>query len=265
MEICCAQIASVFEEPDTSLAKAENAVQIAVESGADLVVFPEQFPTGWDPVSTLFSEGPDGPIARQWCRIACEYGAWIVGSHREEDRSGMRNSAFLVAPDGMIKARYAKLHLFSHDGEDQVYIAGDDLVTFSCSGVEIGLAICYDLRFPELFRRYAEKGAECMVVPAAWPCRRLNHFHLFVRARAVENQFFVAGVCTTGSNPVDQYCGGSLVVGPDGEILCKAGEEESLISATIDTDMLKRYRRQFPVQKDIRHDLFLNKDTLKQH
>ena len=256
MEICCAQLASVFEDPDAGLAKAGEAVQEAVGLGADLVIFPEQFSTGWDPGSTLFAEAEDGPIASGWSRIADEHGAWIVGSHREMSRLGVRNTALLVAPDGSIHARYAKIHLFSPGGEDQLYVPGDDLVVTTCAGVKIGFAICYDLRFPGLFRRYADVGAECMIVPAAWPCSRLKHFNLFVRARAVENQLFVAGVCTTGTTSVDHYCGGSCIVDPTGEVLCRGGEGEALISAPVDPDMVHRCRSLFPVQKDARYDLY---------
>ncbi|MDO8842586.1 nitrilase-related carbon-nitrogen hydrolase [Methanocalculus sp.] len=257
MEICCAQLASVFEDPDAGLKKANKAVQAAVELGADLIIFPEQFPTGWDPSSSLFAEGEDGPIARRWCRIGEEHGAWIVGSHREVGKSGIKNTALLISPDGSIHARYAKMHLFSPGGENLVYRPGDDLVVGTCAGVSIGLAICYDLRFPELFRRYADRGVECIVVPAAWPCSRLNHFDLFIRARAVENQFFVAGVCTTGITPIDRYCGGSLIVDPTGETLCRGGEDEALISAPIDPNLVHRSRSLFPVQKDARRDLYM--------
>jgi predicted amidohydrolase len=257
MEICSAQLASVFENPDASLKKADEAVQEAVRSGADLIIFPEQFPTGWDPASSLFAEGEDGPIARRWCRIGEEHGAWIVGSHREVSGAGLKNTALLIGPDGSIHARYAKVHLFSPGGEDCRYLPGDDLVVTSCAGLSIGLAICYDLRFPELFRRYADAGVDCMIIPAAWPCSRLNHFDLFIRARAVENQFFVAGVNTTGVTSVDQYCGGSLLVDPTGDILCRGGEGEALIPAPIDRDLVQRTRRLFPVQKDTRRDLYM--------
>lgn len=255
MNICCAQLGSVFEKPAASLARAEDAVQKAVAYGSDLIVFPEQFPTGWDPASSLSAEGREGPIAREWCRIAEEYGAWIVGSHRERSGESLRNTALLIGADGQVHARYSKLHLFSPSGENRLYSMGEAPVISSCHGISIGLAICYDLRFPELFRRYADEGAECIIVPAAWPCSRLKHFGLFLQSRAVENQFFIAGVCTTGTTPVDRYCGGSMIIDPMGEILCRAGENEALISAVIDPAVVHECRALFPVQKDRRRDI----------
>ncbi|MCQ1539358.1 carbon-nitrogen family hydrolase [Methanocalculus taiwanensis] len=255
MDICCAQLGSVFEKPAANLARAEDAVKKAVAYGSDLIVFPEQYPTGWDPASSLSAEGREGPIAMEWCRIAEEYGAWIVGSHREQYGEKLLNTALLIGHDGVIHARYSKLHLFSPSGEDRLYSKGDAPVVFSCHGVSIGLAICYDLRFPELFRRYADVGAECIIVPAAWPCSRLKHFNLFLQSRAIENQFYVAGICSTGRTPVDHYCGGSMIVDPRGEILCRAGEDEALISAVIDPAVVHESRRLFPILKDRRQDI----------
>jgi len=261
MEICCAQLSSVREDPDASLAKADDAVSEAVCRGADLIVFPEQFPTGWDPMSVLHAEGDDGPIISGWRRIAEEYGAWIAGSHRERSEKGIRNATLLIDPDGHLQARYAKIHLFTPGGEGEQYTAGDEFVVRDVAGIRVGCAICYDLRFPELFRRYADLGAECMVVPAAWPCSRLDHFHLFARARAVENQFYLAAVCTTGRTPVDDYCGGSCIVDPAGEVISRAGEGESLISAPISSDQIRQVRDAFPVQRDVRRDLYMDQSS----
>jgi len=261
MEVCLAQLASVIDDPDASLQKADDAVSEAVCRGADLIVFPEQFATGWDPGSIRHAEGDDGPIISGWRRIAEEYGAWIAGSHREVSDGGVRNTTLLIDPDGTLKGRYAKIHLFTPGGEGEQYTAGDTFVICDVAGIRVGCAICYDLRFPELFRRYADRGAECMIVPAAWPCSRLDHFHLFARARAVENQFYLAAVCATGRTPVDTYCGGSCIVDPTGEVISRAGDGEALISAPISSDQIQQVREAFPMQRDLRRDIYMDRTS----
>ncbi len=255
VKICCAQLGSILEAPDTNLAVADDAVRSAVASGADLVLFPEQYATGWDPSSTKHAEEDGGPIESAWCRIAEEHGVWVVGSQRTHSSEGFTNTALIAAPDGSVHARYAKTHLFRYAGEDQQYIPGDRLSVCSCDGLVVGLAICYDLRFPKLFRRYADLGVECMLVPAAWPCSRIDIFTLFLHARAVENQYYVAGVSPTGTNPIDQYCGRSAIVDPLGKTLCSAGEGEVCIRADVDADYVAKVRRRFPFHDDARYDL----------
>ncbi len=255
VKICCAQLGSVPEAPDTNLARADNAIRSAVASGADLVLFPEQYATGWDPASTKYAEEEGGPIESGWCRIAEKHGVWVVGSQRRQSPDGIRNTALIAAPDGSVHARYAKTHLFRYAGEDQLYVPGDRLSICSCDGLMVGLAICYDLRFPELFRRYADLGVECVLVPAAWPCSRIDIFTLFLHARAVENQYYVAGVSPTGRNPVDHYCGRSAIVDPLGKTLSSAGGDEACIVAEVDADYVSSVRRRFPFQDDARYDL----------
>lgn len=257
VKICCAQLGSISEAPDANLQRADEVVRRAVASGADLVLFPELFATGWDPASTNFAEEEDGPIERAWCRIAEEHGVWVVGSQRTQSPDGVRNTAFITAPDGSVHARYAKTHLFGYADEDQQYIPGDRLPVCSCDGLVVGLAICYDLRFPELFRRYADLGVECMLVPAAWPCSRIDIFTLFLHARAVENQYYVAGVSPSGTNAVDHYCGRSAIVDPLGTTLTSAGEGEECIVAEVDPDYVRSVRRRFPFQDDARYDLMV--------
>ena len=255
VKICCAQLGSVPEAPDTNLARADDAIRSAVASGADLVLFPEQYATGWDPSSTKYAEEKGGPIESAWCQMAEDHGVWIVGSQRTQSPDGIRNTALIAAPDGSVHARYAKTHLFRYAGEDQHFVPGDRLSACSCDGLMVGLAICYDLRFPELFRRYADLGVECMLVPAAWPCSRIDIFTLFLQARAVENQYYVAGVSPTGTNPIDHYCGRSAIADPLGKTLCSAGGDEACIVADVDADYVASVRRRFPFQDDARYDL----------
>lgn len=255
MKLFCAQVASVWEDPDATLEKVEPCIAQASHEGGDLICFPEQCATGWDPTSTLHVQGIDGPIVRRLRSLAEEYSIAILGSFREATETHPRNSCAVVTADGAISATYAKCHLFSPAYEDQMYRRGDTISTFSLAGMDFGLAICYDLRFTSLFRLYADAGVQAVLVPSAWPESRLQHWELFIRARAVEYQCYIAGINPTGITPVDSYAGGSMVADPAGGLLFHAGRNEELLSCDLDPDYVARIRAAFPVNRDRRDDL----------
>ena len=255
MKLFCAQVASVWEDPEATLEKVEPCIARASRGGGDLICFPEQFATGWDPESTLHVQGIDGPNTRRLRSLAEEYSIAILGSFREESGAKPRNTCVVVSSGGEILSTYAKCHLFSPASEDMHYSRGDAIATFSLGGVECGLAICYDLRFTSLFRLYADAGVHAVLVPAAWPQARLQHWELFIRARALEYQVYVAGINTTGITPVDLYGGGSLVADPTGGLLVRAGQDMALISCEIDREYVERVRAALPVARDRRDDL----------
>lgn len=255
MKLFCAQVASAWEDPEATLAKVEPCIARASRQGGDLVCFPEQFATGWDPGSVLHVQDRDGPIVRRLRSLAEEYSIAILGSYREATAGLPRNTCIVVTAGGDISAAYSKCHLFSPASEERLYRQGDAISTVSLAGVTFGLAICYDLRFASLFRLYADAGVQAVLVPAAWPASRLLHWELFIRARALEYQMYVAGINTTGSNPVDRYGGGSMVADPTGCLLFHAGVEEVLLSCDIDRENVERVRAAFPVMRDRRDDL----------
>jgi predicted amidohydrolase len=124
------------------------------------------------------------------------------------------------------------------------------LVTVDLSGLKIGLAVCYDLRFPEMFRHYALEGVQLVLIPAEWPTQRIDHWNILTRARAIENQLFVAAVNRCGSGADGEYGGHSILVGPWGELILEAGADECLLTAAIDLDEIPRARKKI----DILHD-----------
>lgn len=257
VRVCCVQAGSVPFAPDQNLARAGVFAREAERQGASLVVFPEQFPTGWDPHATDFTDDGSGAICREWAAIARETGIHLLGSYRKETGGMPQNVAALFAPSGACIAEYAKMHLFSPGGEDRSYLPGDALATATIGGVRVGIAICYDLRFPELFSAYRRAGCDAIVVPAAWPCVRLKHWHLFLRARALENQMYVAGVNPAGGGPEDEYCGGTVVVTPLGEVAAEAKVTgKVLVFADIDPAVVRSVRTAFPVAGDRRSDLY---------
>jgi predicted amidohydrolase len=263
VRICCAQISSVWEEPQKTLEKAAFFIRHAAASGASLICFPEQFATGWDPESGRNIQDTRGNIVSGLRELAGKNRIGILGSFRQGGGGKPRNTAIVIDQEGRISATYSKIHLFSHSHEQAGYDPGNELGLFTLGPLYCGIAICYDLRFPELFRLYAGRGAHVVFVPAAWPAQRLKHWELFITARAAENQMYVVGVNTTGSNPVDRYTGGSMAADPHGTVICRANDAEQLVFTDIDPAIVNAARRQFPVEKDRKEALYrsLSPDT----
>jgi omega-amidase len=168
------------------------------------------------------------------------------------DADRPRNESLLFDPDGTQVGRYAKIHRFSFAGEDQHYAAGGTPVRCAVEGWTVQPTICYDLRFPELFRHPSTRGAELICVIANWPITRDSHWLALLKARAIENQAYVAAVNRCGRDPNVEYSGRSQIISPRGEVLEDAGNGEAVIRAEIDLERLHAYRRQFPALDDIR-------------
>jgi len=229
----------------------------AAAAGASLICFPEQFVTGWSPeISPGSGETLDGPLAAAFRRMAQESGIVVIGSIVEAGEGDRpKNTVVVLGAGGELLAAYAKVHLFSPGGEDRNYTPGDRIATFAVDGMTFGLAVCYDLRFPEIFRIYALAGAECVLLPAAWPCCRLRHWETLLPARALENQYYTAGVNTAGG-PGGIYCGGSLAADPDGEIIARGGSGEELLFIDLDPAVVHAARKSLPSLSDRRSDLY---------
>jgi predicted amidohydrolase len=256
MKCGSSQISSVWGHPEATLVKAQSCIQAASSTGASIICFPEQFAAGWNPVSTANIESLSGTTITTLKTFAREFSIAIIGSFREHYLPFPRNTAVAIGADGEIHAVYAKMHLFTPAHEDQAFTAGDGIATFSLDGMKCGLAICYDLRFPSLFRIYAKEGVHAVFVPSAWPASRIYHWELFIAARAAENQMYVLGCNTTGTNPVDQYCGASMTADPQGKIIARAGDGEELLYSDIDPVQIDTIRRDFPVEPDRKDALY---------
>ncbi|PKL59517.1 MAG: nitrilase [Methanomicrobiales archaeon HGW-Methanomicrobiales-4] len=257
MILCTAQIAPCWHDPEASLEKMKIRIAEAVECDASCIAFPEQIVTGWDPADAVSGvQDEDGQIIQTLRDYARDFSIGVIGSYRERHLPRPRNTSVAIGPDGEILARYSKMHLFSPGGEDSYYDKGDESAVFSLDGCICGMAICYDLRFADLFRMYRDAGVHLMLVPSAWPASRMRHFELFTLARAAEFQMYVAGINTTGVTPVDQYSGGSLVAGPDGQIISRGFVGEELLFTEINTEFVDDVRRTFPVHQDRRDAVY---------
>lgn len=256
MKVCTAQLESAWEDAAATLRKAGHVVASAKEQGAELVLFPEQFVTGWSPDPTRFAEEPDGPTVEGLRALARENGIFLVGSYVEEHDPRPLNTSLAIDPRGEVVASFSKIHPFSPGGEDRHYGRGDHLSVFSAGGVRFGIAICYDLRFGPLFRAYALAGVDGVLVPSAWPCSRIHAWEILVQARAIDNQFYVIGCNPTGTTPVDTYCGHSLSADARGRVIARGGEGEELLFTGVDPAQVEAARARMPVERDYRPDLY---------
>jgi len=256
MKVCTAQMASTWEDPGANLRKAALLVRSAKEQGAELVIFPEQFVTGWSPRSTRFAEDPDGPAVTALRGLARDQSISIVGSYVQRHEPSPLNTAVAIDPHGEVVASFSKIHPFSPGGEDLHYDPGDHISVFSAGNVRFGIAICYDLRFPPVFRAYAREGIHCALVPSAWPCSRTRSWEILIEARALDNQLYVIGCNPTGTTPVDRYCGHSISADPLGTVISRGGEGEELIMTEIDPARVEAVRSRMPLERDRRPDLY---------
>ncbi len=231
------------------------AALVRAQQGSELVVLPELWLLGGFAYDA-WSDGAeplDGPTAQAMSAAAKDTGVWLhAGSIVERDPDGpIYNTSLLYSPTGELVRTYRKIHRFGFDhGEAVAMGAGTELVTAAADFGTLGLATCYDLRFPELFRALLDAGTEIFVVPAAWPARRREHWTLFARARAVEEQAFVLACNTAGTHGGVEQAGHSLVVDPWGKVLAEAGPDEQVLVVDLDPSEVPRAREEFPVLRD---------------
>ncbi|HJJ39069.1 MAG TPA: nitrilase [Methanocorpusculum sp.] len=222
MKISCAQVSQVFGNSSAAFSAAESFI---AASDADMIIFPEQYATGWR--ADGFSDIDGTAVKEQWLSLAKRYQKCIVGSYsRCGTESALPENCMLIcSPAGEVLSEYAKTHLFSPAGEDAHFSAGTKPVTFEFCGIRFGCAVCFDLRFPELFREYLHAGCQCVVVQAAWPAARIADWELLLRARALENRCYIVGCNCIGYDNLCgvDYCGRSMVCDWEGKVIEDAG------------------------------------------
>lgn len=246
MKIALIQTDIAWGDPVTNLARAAEGM--AACPGADLYVLPEMFTTGFatQPDARL-DEDPVRTLAWMKARAA-EGDCALAGSIAMRDGDRCVNRFFFVKPDGEV-TQYDKRHLFTYGGERLRFTAGEDRVTVSWRGVRFLLLVCYDLRFPVWIRNRSDYDA--ILVVANWPDVRQDAWETLLRARAIENQCFVAGVNRVGEDPVCTYTGGSVLYNPFGVQLarCRDGQADAA-TGTVFMGMLEDFRFKFPVLED---------------
>ncbi|MFE9836192.1 carbon-nitrogen family hydrolase [Streptomyces sp. NPDC005551] len=245
----------VDEDEPVDSRRQRAASLVRDQAGADLVVLPELWTTGAFAYQAFDTEAEPlkGPTHEAMAKAASDAGVWLhAGSIPERAADGtLYNTSLVFAPDGGRAAAYRKIHRFGFDqGEAVLMGAGTELVTVRLPETTLGLATCYDLRFPELFRGLVDAGADTLVLAAGWPERRRSHWTLLARARAVENQAYVLACGTGGTHAGVPQAGHSIVVDPWGEVLAEAGDGEEILTVEFDPAKTAVTREQFPALKD---------------
>lgn len=259
MKVALAQMDIAFLEPDINYQKVVSLIEAAAKQGADTVVLPELWNTGFFPKDNLDRWADnDGLRTRQVVSQAAKnYNINVVAGSVLTKRQGKYyNTSYVFNRDGQEVARYDKIHLFSYMGEHDYFSSGESLCTFELDGVACGLIICYDLRFLELIRSLCLKGIDVLFVPAAWPDKRRQHWVTLNRARAIENQIYVANVNCSGLIDGNLFAGYSSLIDPWGEYVVQAQAEESLTIAEMDLATVQQIRDTINVYRDRRPDLY---------
>ncbi len=257
------------EDKAANVETALRLIDEAAATGARLVVLPEIWPyLGGDDGNRANAELIPGPVTKALATKARQHGIYLHGGSMLEKREGepkLFNTTVVFDPSGEIVAKYSKIHMFDVvlDGvasyrESNTVQRGEEIVTFDLDGTTVGLAICYDLRFPELFRILTLRGADVIVLPAAFTMTTgKDHWEVLIRARAIENQVYMVSCGQYGQDSSGKWCyGRSLVADPWGTVLATAPDREYVLRATVDLDYLQKVRRQVPSVQNRQGDLY---------
>ncbi len=225
----------------------------AAEEGADVLILPELFSTGFPPDRAAILAQEWGSKTQQFlAETAIQYGATVIaGCGDPDEKSKILNNARVYAPGGDCKAVYHKIHLFSYGREDKYVIPGETPVLFKIKAYSASVFICYDLRFPGIFRAVAPEVSIIFVI-ANWPQKRRDHWCCLLKARAIENQCWVIGVNRIGTDSTGlHYCGDSMVVDPMGKVIKHMPENKSVQVVSIDPDKTVFVRKNYPFLQKI--------------
>jgi len=253
MRIYCCQLDIAWENKTANFKRVSALLDSARPEKGSLVVLPEMFPSGFSMNVPSIREGQPSETATFLNRTAQDLGVFIMAGLVTEGVDGRgRNQSVVISPEGCELARYSKMQPFTLGEESKHYNPGSEIVTFSWGGFTCAPFICYDLRFPELFRAAAWRGVQLFVVIANWPVKRIGHWVTLLQARAIENLAYVVGVNRAGDDPKFQYTGRSLIVNPHGEIIADAGEKEGVVSTDVTVEAVISWRRDFPALEDMK-------------
>ncbi len=255
MQIIGCQFDILWEDREGNFAKVRQLLAGQEILPGGLMVLPEMFSSGFSMNVGRIAEASPSATERFLGELARENGCWVVAGLVFASENGRgRNELAVVNPAGEIVGRYQKNRCFRYTGESDHYDSGTELLVMPLGDFTLSPLICYDLRFPELFRRGAKRGANLFTVIASWPAAREEHWVTLLRARAIENQAIVIGVNRCGSDPAYQYPGRSLIIDEQGEVVADGGSGESCVVAEVSAEKMAAWREEFPALLDLEAD-----------
>ncbi len=257
LTISLAQMDIALGQPQVNLAKVQELTAEAKRRGSDVVLFPELWSTGYDLENAgQYATSLDEGLFAELATLARENAIHICGSLLSVRDGRYHNTAPLFSPAGKRLGHYSKIHLFRPMEEAKYLAAGQAAPVFDLAWGKSAIAICYDLRFPELLRRYALAGARIVFLPAAWLYPRLEHWRTLLQARAIENQMFIAACNRVGESKGERFFGHSAIYDPWGRLVVEAGDSKVLLTASVDMALVEEVRQTITVFADRRPELY---------
>lgn len=258
MKIALVQSHIIWENRELNLSRFERSV--SENTDADVFLLPEMSFTGFSMDTAKTADPKRETVSR--VRAAAERYKVSIGFGWVRKTDGKCENVYtIVGRDGRVISEYAKIHPFSYSGEDQYFTGGSRIAVYRIGGIPFTTFICYDLRFPELFRTVC-KDVHAVIIPANWPAKRSGHWKTLLKARAIENQVYIFAVNCVGEMAGQYYSGDSCVIDPNGDVLTELSDQEGVLKYELKDDT-ESYRRAFPVLNDIRTDFSLCFDSLK--
>ena len=249
MKVYLLQFSPVWEDKEKNFEQVKKWIRSNKPSPDSLLVLPETFATGFS-LNLEKTMGDEPHLTESFLKnLSSQFGIWVMGgmiSPAGINSVRGKNSVVLYCPNGTKTGCYEKINLFKPAGEEKVHLGGDKIEVFEVNGMKVCPLICYDLRFPEVFRTGIKKGADVFMVHACWPKSRMDHWKILLQARAVENQSYVVGINRTGEEPETEYAGGSIVIDPQGNIILELGKESICKEAILERSLVDEWRAAFP-------------------
>lgn len=251
MEISLFQFNPKWEDKSFNMQRILSILEKYSHVG-EILLFPEMTLTGFSMnTSSLAEKMCDSTIA--FCSaIARKYQTNVFAGMIEKFDDNYYNTLIHITPQGNLKNKYRKIHPFSYSSENKYFKAGSNLVVSKVHNWKIGLSICYDLRFPELYRFYAKMGVDLIIDIANWPDARIEHWSSLLKARAIENQCYIAGVNRVGRDLKLNYNGFSAVFDPMGKEIGTAKSKETILTVKLDKNYVKEVRKKLPFLNDMK-------------
>lgn len=255
MKLTLAQLNLEFGDTTSNLLKLKNLLEET--SPGSFVLLPELWTSSYDLKNTNRLVIENELVLEEVKKLALDHNVFIGGSLLLQKEGKIYNDFTLIDPAGKIAATYQKIHLFRLMDEEKWMHSGNNLSTIDLNQGKAGLSICYDLRFPELFRKYALLGCDIILLVAEWPIQRIEHWKILLQARAIENQMFIAAVNCVGRIGNTEFGGSSIIVDPWGNILTAGSQKhQEILTASIDLMSAENIRKQIPVFADRRPEIY---------